>query len=82
METSGYGSSKESKFYGSTYYTEHAGVIAVMEIILVIGKEAGSNHGEDILITSNILFVTTPHQDLRQLYVIYMSLTINRSIMV
>ena len=48
----------------------------------MIGKEAGSNHGEDILITSNILFVTTPHQDLRQLYVIYMSLTINRSIMV
>ena len=45
--------------------------MAVMEIILVIGKEANSNHGEDILITSNILFVTTPHQDPRQLYVIY-----------
>ena len=52
-------------------HTEHAGVIAVMEIILVIGKEAKSNHREDILITSIILFVTTPHQDPRQLYVIY-----------
>jgi hypothetical protein len=55
----------------------------------VIGKEAGSNHGEDILITSNILFVTTPHQDpldikcfhVNGLYVI-MSLTVNRSSMV
>jgi len=41
--------------------------MAVMEI----GKEAKSNHREDILITSIILFVTTPHQDPRQLYVIY-----------
>ena len=37
--------------------------MAVMEIFPVIGKEAGSNHGEDILITSNILSVTTRHQD-------------------
>ena len=45
--------------------------MAVMVIILVIGKEAKSNHGEDTLITSNILFVSTRHQDPRQLYVIY-----------